>query len=91
MIVKVQLSLSTTRAIRMALIYDKPKAVIFEAPVARFPGLAESIGDQQRAFFECDVVEHRDPGCVWESDAHRPACECGRELILGKRLPEQGW
>jgi hypothetical protein len=100
MIVKVQLSLFTTldtnmKRERQALIYDKNRATLcVEAPVERFAGVTEAMGDRDRAFFEADVIEHLDPSCKRIHAAtvlHRRDCTCSQEIIFGKLLPEQGW
>src|SRR5262245_25911346 len=97
---KVQLSLWTAmdaegKRIRSVLIYDEHKTTLcYEAPVSRFDGLEVAMGDRQRAFFECDLVEHLDPGCQRIHEVtvlHRRDCECSMEIIFGKMLPDQGW
>ncbi len=95
MIVKVQLSLATTADERMALIYDEDRANVYvELPVSQLDGLEEAMGDSPKAFFEVDVIEHLDPGCVRVHAAtvlHRRDCTCTKQLIIGKKLADQGW
>jgi len=98
MIVKVQAALTTSpmfKEERYVLIYDEDKAsLLVQEPISVFIGLAEAMGDRDRAFFECDVIEHLDPGCQRIHEAtvlHRRDCECSKQIIFGRMLPEQGW
>ena len=94
MIVKVQLSLwssmdSSFKRDRQVLIYNQDKSICYQEMLSRFGGLEAAMGDRLRAFFEVDVVKHRDPRC--QHDTHYPECECADELIFGKIVADEEW
>lgn len=81
-VLKAQLSLTTTEAERQVLLYTKDRSFEHQGPISNFNGLLEVFGGRPKIFIEADIVEVDHP--------HREGKKA-LEIMFGKRLPDQGW
>lgn len=76
MILKIQLSVTTSADERQALVYNESKDFLVQSRASSFVGLEDLMGDRLRAYFEAEIV----------NDSEGKPC-----LAIGKMLPDQEW